>query len=218
MLTLLLALALQDPVGTLIEKLAHEDPEVRDAAAAELLKLGQAALEPLRRAMKAESKDIAGRAARLVDELEWPEPGAPMNGLAMAIRAAKEYPEKDRIMLRGRLINVSDADITLTGMDVTGESAVFLLTMEGRERDLHLCYHRTEPAPDVPAQITIKKGGRLDFTFSPRAWCGSTEHSKCTTLGVTAGERKLSIALQLNKRDGWTGRVASNDVRFTVKP
>jgi hypothetical protein len=211
-------LLLQDAtVEKLIEKLGDDDVEVRDAAGAELVKIGRPALEALRKAAKSDRQEVAGRARSLIAKIDFPEPGPAVNGLAFAIKADDEY--RGKITIRGRLINTGDKELVITGAnEVENESNTFLLNLAGREPELHLCFRRAEPAPALDARIKLPKGQHVEFTFSPRAWCFSNEHSKCMPVQIAKGEHRLSVALNLPKaaEGAWTGKALSNEVRFSV--
>ncbi|MBI2933325.1 MAG: HEAT repeat domain-containing protein [Planctomycetes bacterium] len=212
----------KESIDELLEKLGDDDPRVRDQASAQLVQIGRPALEPLRRAAASDQPEVAGRARSLIDEIDWPEPGPAKDGLAIAIKAEQEYPGKYAILLRGRLENISDNDIVIVGANraADDESDTFLMNYDGRGEKLHLCWSNRRAAfPELPETITLRKGQRMEFSFSPRAWCFSAVHEKCNFLKVTPGEHRLSIALNIPKaaEGEWKGTVQSNEVTFVVK-
>ena len=218
LLLAVMMLVQDNTVDKLIEKLGDDDVEIRDKAGAELVKIGKPALEALRKAATSDKQEVAGRAKDLIARIDFPEPGPAVNGLAFAIRAESEYSGK--ITLTGRLINTTDKEIVIVGAnEVENESHRFLLNLAGREPELHLCFRRSEPAPALDAKITLRKGQHLEFTFSPRAWCFSNEHSKCGPVNIGKGGHSLTVALNIPKAEGgaWSGKALSNEVRFSVK-
>lgn len=216
---LVLALALlwpQEPVEKLILKLGDDDVDVREQASRELVKIGKPALGALRKAMKSEKAEIAGRAKALVEEIDFPEPGTPDHGIALAIRAQKSYDAKEKIVLQGRLHNTSDADIEIRGLRCEGEGGPWGLSLGG-EDVYHLCFRPLEPGPDLGDKIKVPKGKYLEFTFSPRAWCAMIEHSKCGPMQIGAGSYRMKLVLGLPKSETWSGSATSNEVDFVVK-
>lgn len=65
----------QDKTDELITRLADEDPEVREAATAELIQIGAPAMEKLRSASVSSNAEQAARARYVVEQLKWAEPG-----------------------------------------------------------------------------------------------------------------------------------------------
>lgn len=214
---LVLTLAAQD-VDALLARLGDADIEKRAEAELDLLKVGKPALDALRRAAKSPDQEIAARAARLVDEIDWPEPGPASNGLTLAIKAKTQYAANEPVVVRARITNISDREIVLDQLDFSNESDILQLTYGGDRRPLHLCGGRREPGPDLPSRVRISAGGRLVFTFSPRAWCALAGHSKCYALPVEAGSHRLSAALSIQRapEGAWSGSAASGEVRFAV--
>lgn len=213
--------AIQADVESLIPRLGHEDPDVRARAAAEIEKIGKPALPALRKAAAAADQEVAARARELIERIDWPDPGPAVKGLALAIKAKERYSAEEPLLLRGRILNLSEETVTILGARVPprDESGPFSLVFDGGP-ELHFCFLRREPAPDVPEKLVLRKGERYEFAFSPRAWCALVEHSKCRALDPPAGEHSVSLALDLrhSKDAGWTDKATSNKVSFTVAP
>jgi len=208
-------------VHKLIERLSNDDVREREQASRELVRLGRKSLEALREAEKSGTLDVRNRARELIAEIDWPDPGAAVNGLALALKADSEYGKESGLLLRGRLINLSDNDLVVAGAHSEGisEGGAIHLKLDGGKDLYHLCYRRQEPAPDLPARFTLKKGERRSFTFSPRAWCGQVEHSKCAPFAFgKPGSCRLSLVLILEKEDAgaWKGRLESNEVSLRI--
>ncbi len=216
-LILIAALLLsQDSVEKLIEKLGDDDVEVREKASAEIIKIGKPALEALGKAAKSDKQEIASRAKALIATIDFPDAGPESKGLALAIKAEKEYKADGKLVLRGRIKNVSDQEITLGPIDLT-ESEDWLLKFANNADEYHLCFRPGEPGPDVKGGTKIAKGQTLEFIFSPRAWCYAIEHSKCGPFPFAEGDYTFTIALNGFRGEGWKGKAVSNEVRFSVK-
>lgn len=218
MIALALASLLQTPdVAELVRRLAHEDPAVRDAATAELLRIGEPALAALREAAKGDDPELVARARRLIAEIDFPEPGAHDHGLALAIRAERDYSAAKPVTLRGRLINVSERDLVVAGQHIQIEGGTFGLDFDGLA-DLHFCFRPAEPGPSLAERVTIRPGEHVEFTFSPRAWCALIEHSRCGPLQVGPGEHRLTLTLAIGAagEGEWTGAVRSNEAFVIV--
>lgn len=85
-MTLLLWMLCQDPIDRLVESLGAEEAEVREAAQAELVRIGRDALPALRRA--AGDGERGTRAAAAIREIEW---GPGLRAIeAMRDRAAED--------------------------------------------------------------------------------------------------------------------------------
>jgi hypothetical protein len=208
-------------VKKLIERLSSDEVREREQASRELVRMGRRSLEALREAEKSASLDVRSRARELIADIDWPEPGDPVNGLALAIKADSEYAKESRLLVRGRLINRSDNDLAVAGAHSEGisEGGALHLRLDGGKDLYHLCYRRHEPGPDLPARFTLKKGEWRQFTFSPRAWCGQIEHSKCAPFAIeTPVTYRIALVLILsNKANGeWNGRVESNEASFRL--
>jgi len=212
---ILFALATQD-VERLIEKLGDLDPAAREEAMREIRRIGKPALDALRKAQGSNDPEIAQRATALIEEIDWPDPGPASSGLSLAIKPKRSYALKEPTILRARLTNVSDEDVTLSG------GYAFLLVFQNREELGHpacMGRDRAEPFPAVADPMTLKKGDTVEFTFSPRAWCRANEHSKTGPLVVLQGEHRLRLILNGNSsaKGVWRGRAESNEVKITVQ-
>lgn len=215
----LLALVLTQDVDALIARLGDSDLAARGEAEAAILKIGKRALDPLKRATKAADREIAGRAAALLDEIDWPDPGPASNGLTLEIKPKPGYSANEPLMVRARLTNVGDRDVVLDKLSFENESDTMLLDFGG-QKDLHLCHFRREPGPDLPATVRISKGQRVAFTFSARSWCSMLAHSKCGPVSIGAGEHAVTVAFShFDGSEGtWKGRVSSSEVKLVVRP
>jgi hypothetical protein len=211
----ILALAAQD-VDSLIEKLGDDDPRAREEAAREIVRIGKPALDALRKTEGSSDPEIAQRAAALIDQIDWPDAGPASNGLSLAIKPKKSYTLKEPVILRARLTNVSEGDVTLSG------GYAFLLALDDREELGHpacMGRDRAEPFPTVAEPLTLKKGETVEFAFSPRAWCRANEHSKTGPVVVAQGEHRLRLTLNgtSSAKGVWRGRVESNQVKVAVR-
>lgn len=214
-MALALFLVLQD-VDALIEKLGHDDVAERDAACEEIRKLGSKALPKLREAASSKDHEVAARAKALIAEIDFPEPGPSVDGLAIAIKAEKEYSlAKGAVVLRARFVNTSDKEISPEGVDIKPEGHVLQLDYDAL-KGAHLCFLRKVRVPDPPAKATIKPGAHVEFTFAPEAWCAYLSHSECDHIRVGKGEHAAALSLVIRKSDGWKGTVKSNEARFSV--
>jgi hypothetical protein len=100
------------------------------------------------------------------------------------------------------------------------EGGAIHLKLDGGKDLYHLCYRRQEPAPDLPARFTLKKGEWKQFMFSPRAWCGQIEHSKCAPFAMQKTDSyriALVLILSSNAQNEWNGRIESNEALFRLK-
>ncbi len=75
---LALLLTLQIAPADLIAKLGHDDPDVREAATAELIKLGRPAADIVRPLLKSDDPEVSARAYWILDAVDPPPvPKAP---------------------------------------------------------------------------------------------------------------------------------------------
>lgn len=222
MTTVLLVLALQDVDG-LIRQLGDDRIEVRDKASAELLKIGAKALDKLREAAKSADPEIAARARALVAEIDFPEPGAAVNGLAVAVKVRPG----DETPLQVRWTNVSEGDLDISGIFNAADISDYRWTMALDDmKGRHLL--RGKLPEGVPASVVLKKGESRTFSVTPGAWCtrghnwGGGRNLGCEALtsALKPGAHKLTMSVKVPKAEGsaWWGEATSNEFTFDVKP
>lgn len=227
---LLIALLWLQDVDALIARLGDDKPEVREQAMVDLRKIGKKALDPLRKATASGDAEIAERAKKLVDILDFPDPGPAVDGLAIALKAEAETSKKDDLLLRARLINTTDKDVIvgwgkrheLAPAYPPGGPSLFELACDGAKSRYWCCGMRDirkSKRPLIPERVEIKKGEFYELTFSLRGWCASKEHGKCEPPASKLGKHKASLLYDLPSAaaGGWSGRVASNEVEFEIK-
>jgi hypothetical protein len=147
-----------DPAARLLRELDDDAIEVRDRAAAELVKMGGKALEPLRKA-KSESEEVKARIAELIGRIERDlrratfKGGEPANGLSAALRPA----EKDRETWKAGEAVV----LTLEVMNLESRPADFV-PIQAWDRDMPEISFSTTGAH---ARVVARRKGPLAGSF-----------------------------------------------------
>lgn len=222
MATVLLILALQDVDG-LIRQLGDDRIEARDRASEELLKLGAKALEKLKEAAASSDPEIAARARALVAEIDFPEPGAAVNGLAVAVKVRPG----EGTPIQVRWTNVGEGDLDISGIFNAADVSDYrwTLTLDGA-KDRHLLSGKLPEAAAGP--VVLKKGESRTMSATLGAWCsrghnwngGRNLGCQSLTAGLKPGAHKVSMTVKAPKGEGaaWRGEATSNEFGFEIKP